>query len=192
MVKHKVREELTGVLIFVAVIWCVFLVGLVLPFSLSSWGLTPRSLFGLVGIPLMPFLHADFAHLLSNTVPLTILLLLLAGSRANSWAIVMLIVLIGGAMLWVFGRSATHVGASGLVFGLIVFLIASGLLEGRAIPLLISILVGFLYGGTLLGGILPDLGSRVSWEGHLFGAIAGGLAAVMITRQGKPAGDALS
>ncbi len=192
MVKHKVREELTGVLIFVAVIWCIFLIGLLLPFSLSALGVTPRSLSGLVGIPLMPFLHADFGHLLSNTVPLTILLLLLAGSRANSWAIIVLIVLIGGAMLWLFGRSATHVGASGLVFGLIVFLIASGLLEGRPIPLFISILVGFLYGGTLFAGVLPDFGSRVSWEGHLFGAIAGGLAAVMITRQSQPPREALS
>ena len=185
MVKHEVREELGGVLIFVAIIWGVFLVGLILPFSINAWGVTPRSLGGLVGVPLMPFLHADFAHLLSNTLPLTILLLLLAGSRANSGAIVILIVLIGGAMLWLFGRPATHVGASGLIFGLIAFLIASGFLEWRMVPLLIAVLVGFFYGGTLLTGIIPNLDSRVSWDGHLFGAIAGGLAAVLIARQNK-------
>ena len=185
MVKHSVREELLGVVGFVAIVWCVFLVGLVLPMSLNDFGVTPRSLTGLVGVPLMPFLHADFNHLLSNTVPLTILLLLLAGSKANSWSIVAFIVLMGGAMLWFFGRPATHVGASGLIFGLIAFLIASGFLEWRIVPLVVSVVVGFLYGSTLLSGIVPDLGSHISWEGHLFGAIAGGLIAVILTRQSK-------
>ena len=78
MVKHTAREELRGVLVFVGVVWCIFVVGLALPFSINSFGVTPRSLYGLVGVPLMPFLHANFNHLLSNTVPLTILLLLLA------------------------------------------------------------------------------------------------------------------
>ena len=136
------------------------------------------------GVPLMPFLHADLKHLLSNTVPLTILLLLLAGSKANSWTIVAFIVFMSGAMLWLFGRPATHVGASGLIFGLIAFLLASGILERRIVPLVISIVVGFLYGGTLLSGIVPDLGSHISWEGHLFGAIAGGLAAGLMTKRG--------
>ena len=184
MVKHSVRKELRGVLVFVGIVWCVFVVGLVLPFSINSCGVTPRSIIGLVGVPLMPFLHADLKHLLSNTVPLTILLLLLAGSKANSWTIVAFIVFMSGAMLWLFGRPATHVGASGLIFGLIAFLLASGILERRIVPLVISIVVGFLYGGTLLSGIVPDLGSHISWEGHLFGAIAGGLVAGLMTRRG--------
>jgi len=184
MVKHSVRKELRGVLVFVGIVWCVFVVGLVLPLSINSCGVTPRSISGLVGVPLMPFLHADLKHLLSNTVPLTILLLLLAGSKANSWTIVAFIVFMSGAMLWLFGRPATHVGASGLIFGLIAFLLASGILERRIVPLVISIVVGFLYGGTLLSGIVPDLGSHISWEGHLFGAIAGGLAAGLMTRRG--------
>ena len=108
MVKHSVRKELRGVLVFVGIVWCVFVVGLVLPFSINSCGVTPRSIIGLVGVPLMPFLHADLKHLLSNTVPLTILLLLLAGSKANSWTIVAFIVFMSGAMLWLFGRPATH------------------------------------------------------------------------------------
>jgi len=182
MVKHSVREELRGVLVFVGVVWCIFVVGLVLPFSINSFGVTPRSLIGLVGVPLMPFLHADLKHLLSNTVPLTVLLLLLAGSKAKSWAIVIYIVLMGGALLWLFGRPMTHVGASGLIYGLIAFLLVSGFLERRTVPLVISIVVGFLYGGTLLSGIVPDLGSRISWEGHLFGAVAGGLVAGLVTR----------
>lgn len=185
MIKHSVPEEWRGVFVFVGVVWCVFLVGLVLPFSMNSFGVTPRSRIGLVGVPLMPFLHADFTHLLSNTVPLTILLLLLAGSKANSPAIVASIVLIGGGLLWLLGRPMTHVGASGLIYGLIAFLIVSGFLERRVLPLVISIVVGFLYGGTLLSGIVPDLGSHISWDGHLWGAVAGCLVAVMLTKRGK-------
>ena len=180
--KHTIREELNGVLVFVGVIWCVFFVGLVAPFKLDSFGVTPRTLVGLVGIPAMPFLHANLAHLLSNTIPLTVLLLLLAGSKAKSWAIVAEIVLLGGVLLWLFGRQATHVGASGLISGLIVFLMVSGFLEKRIVPLVISVAVGFLYGGTLLWGILPRLGSQVSWDGHLFGAIAGGIIAYLLTK----------
>ena len=184
MAKHSVREELGGVLIFVGVVWFVFVVGLVLPFRINSYGVTPRSLNGLVGIPLMPFLHADLKHLLSNTVPLTILLILLAGSKANSWAIVIYIVLLGGGLLWLMGRPMTHVGASGLIYGLITFLLVSGFLEQRIVPLVISVVVGFLYGGTLLSGIVPDLGSHISWEGHLFGALAGVLVAGLVTKRG--------
>jgi membrane associated rhomboid family serine protease len=182
MVKHSIREEVRGVLVFVGVVWCVFVVASVLPLSINSYGLTPRSPTGLIGIPLMPFLHADLKHLLSNTVPLTVLLLLLAGSNANSSAIVIYIILIGGALLWLFGRPMTHVGASGLIYGLIAFLIVSGFRERRLVPLLISIVVGFVYGGTLLSGIVPDFTSHISWEGHLLGAVAGGLVAGLLTK----------
>jgi membrane associated rhomboid family serine protease len=80
----------------------------------------------------------------------------------------------------------THVGASGLIYGLIAFLLVSGFLERRIVPLVISIVVGFLYGGTLLAGIVPDLGSHVSWEGHLLGAVAGGLVAGLLTSRSVP------
>lgn len=183
MAKHAIREEIYGVLAFVGLIWCVFIVGHVLPLDLESFGLTPRTAAGLVGIPAAPFLHANLAHLVANTIPLTVLLLLLAGSRAPSWQIVFWIVLIGGGLLWLFGRPATHIGASGLIYGLITFLLLSGIWERRVIPMVISVLVGFLYGGALFSGILPSVKSNISWEGHLFGAIAGGAVAYMLTRR---------
>ena len=181
--RHSVREELLGVLVFVGAIWIGFALDLLIPMSLSSLGVTPRTLAGLPGIPLMPSLHEDLRHLLSNSIPLFVLLVLLAGSNARSWSVVVCIVLIGGILLWAFGRPATHIGASGLVYGLIAFLIVSGILERRIVPLLISVFVGFMYGGTLLAGIVPSLGSHISWEGHLFGAIAGGMVAWLLTRQ---------
>ena len=182
MAKHLIRDELLGVLAFVGFIWCVFIIGHVLPFRLESFGITPRTLHGLVGIPAAPFLHANLAHLISNTVPLTVLLLLLAGSKAQSWAIVISIVLVSGALLWMFGRPATHIGASGLIYGLIAYLLVSGISERRIVPMLIAIVVGFLYGGTLASGVLPTSASHISWEGHLFGAIAGGGIALLLTK----------
>lgn len=175
--KHTIQEELKWVLILVAILWSVRLVDFVLPIDFNAYGLRPRTIGGLIGIPLMPFLHGGWGHLISNTIPLAILLVLLAGSRANSIAIIVGLVLLGGLLLWLFGRSSIHIGASGLVYGLIAFLIASGFLERRLVPMLIAFLVLFLYGGTMLWGVLPSMNQGVSWDGHLFGAIAGGLLA---------------
>ena len=107
--------------------------------------------------------------------------MLLAGSRARSWEVVVAVSVLGGLLLWVFGRSANHVGASGLISGLTMFLIVSGFREGRIVPLLIALLVGFLYGGSLVMGVIPRFGSNVSWDGHLCGAIAGAIVAVALT-----------
>jgi membrane associated rhomboid family serine protease len=179
---HTIPEELWDVVVFIGLIWAVFLVSLVFP-GLDQYGVIPRKLGGIVGIAAMPFLHGNLGHILSNTVPLFVLLVLLAGSRAESWKVVVVISILGGFLLWIFGRPAVHIGASGLISGLIAFLILSGLLEMRIVPLLIALFVGFLYGGSLVLGLLPRLGSEVSWDGHLCGAIAGALVAFALTRR---------
>jgi membrane associated rhomboid family serine protease len=178
---HKIREELYGIVAFIGVIWGVFFVSRFAP-GLDDFGVVPRTLGGLVGIPAAPFLHENLHHILSNTFPLFILLALLAGSRARSWEVVANIVLLGGLVLWLFGRAAVHIGASGLIFGLIVFLIISGFLEKRPVPLAFAVIVGFLYGGTLVFGVLPRFGSHISWDGHLCYAAAGGIVAYALTR----------
>jgi membrane associated rhomboid family serine protease len=182
--KHTIREEIRGVLVFVGIIWAVFILDMLLPGEFTNLGLSPRNLFGLIGIPLAPFLHGDFKHLLSNTIPLVILLTLMAGSRTRTWPTVAEITLLGGSLLWLFGRGGSsedgrfvHVGASGLVYGLIAFLIVAGFREKRLVPMMVAILVGVLYGGTLLSGVIPSARGNISWDGHLFGALAGaGLA----------------
>jgi membrane associated rhomboid family serine protease len=183
MAKHTIREELHAVLAFVGFIWLVFLIGYILPFRLDSFGITPRTTRGLVGIVAAPFLHANWAHITSNTIPLTVLLVLLAGSRAASWGIVISIVLLSGALVWLFARPYTHIGASSLIYGLVAYLFVSGIREQRIVPMAIAIVVGFLYGGSLASGVVPQLGSQVSWEGHLFGAIAGAAIAYLMTRR---------
>lgn len=167
-------ERVRPIAIFVGAIWVVFLLDLVLP--LEALGLVPRSLTGLVGIVTMPFLHGSLAHILSNTVPLIILLGLMVLSRPRPWSTMILLTLISGAALWLLGRSALHIGASGLIYALMGFLIAAGALERRLLPAAVALFVGLTYGLTIIGGIMPWQ-SGVSWEGHLFGLLAGaGLA----------------
>jgi membrane associated rhomboid family serine protease len=183
---HTVGQELKGIAIFVGIVWGAFILNwIVYLIDFNSFGLLPRTLWGAVGIVSMPFLHVGWGHLLGNTVPLLILLTLLAGSKARLWEIVAEIVIAGGVLLWIFGRNATHVGASGLIYGLVAFLIISGLLERRIIPLIVSFAVGILYGGMLIWGVLPGTDSQVSWDGHLCSAIAGGLVAWLLTREPK-------
>ena len=181
---HTIRQEFHGVVLFVGAIWAVYFVSLMYP-GLDQYGVIPRRSVGLVGIAAMPFLHANLHHLVSNTIPLIVLLILLAGSRAESWEVVVLISCLGGLLLWIFGRPAVHIGASGLISGLVTFLILSGFLEQRMIPLLIALLVGFLFGGSLVLGVLPRIASQISWDGHLCGAAAGGLVAYALTRGAK-------
>ncbi len=172
--QHHIGEEINWILSFIVVIWLVFIADIFLP--LEQLGLVPRDLGGLVGIVGMHFLHGSWHHLLSNSVPLLVLLMLLAGSRANSVSIVLAICLIGGAVLWVIGRPLLHVGASLLVFGLASFLVVAGLLEKRLVSLIISGIVMFVYGTSLLKGIMPFAPS-ISWEGHISGLVAGVIAA---------------
>lgn len=167
------RDRIREAVILVAIMWIVRAIDFVLPIDMNVYGLIPRTVRGLLGIVTMPFLHAGWWHLIGNTVPLCILLFVLSATRNDRWQIVLSIVLLGGGMLWCFGRSAVHVGASGLVYGLVAFLIAFGLLSRDFVSVLVSLVIGFLYGTTLLSGILPSVGSPVSWDGHLFGAIAG-------------------
>lgn len=179
---HTIKEEIRSIVIFVAAIWLIFLLDRFLP--LEKLGLVPREFDGIFGIIAMTFLHADFAHIMSNFVPLVVMLCLLAGSRANSIIIVVSIIAIGGALLWLFGRGNTlHIGASLLVFGLAVFLIVSGILEKRTVPMLISLFVAVTYGGILLSGIAPWQ-KGVSWDGHLFGGIGGAITAWLLVGKG--------
>lgn len=180
---HRIREELPAVLVFIGLIWLVFILDRFLP--LEYFGLVPRELFGLAGVVIMPFLHGDWGHLMSNTVPLLVLLTLLAGSKANSRSIVLMIIVLGGVLLWLLGRGdSIHIGASGLVFGLAVFLIVSGLLERRTLPLLVSALVAVMYGSSLVSGIVPGQ-HGVSWDGHLLGGLAGAVTAFVLVKYSR-------
>lgn len=182
------HSYLTLPLKFVAVIWIVFAVDTLLPgISFCEYGILPRTLKGLFGIPLSPFIHAGFGHIMSNTVPLLVLLSITTLYFKNkTYYILIIIIILGGALVCLFGRASYHVGASGLVYGLAGFLVFFGIYERKVIPLIISIFVACTYGISMLIGLLPVF-PGVSWEGHLFGAVAGVLTAKVIhnTAHGK-------
>jgi membrane associated rhomboid family serine protease len=161
---------------FVTAIWVVELVNSFMGHQLNAWGILPRTVHGLMGIPLSPFLHGGFSHVLSNTIIFLGLSSLIAprGGKVLLW-LSLFIILLGGLGVWVFGRSAIHVGASGLVFGYFGYLVSRAWYERRPGSILVAIVVVVLYGGLIVG-VLPVPGF-VSWESHLSGLIAGVLAA---------------
>jgi len=165
-----------------AVMWVVEIINGFIGHRLSVWGILPRTTPGLIGIPLSPFLHGSFNHVLSNTIPFLVLggLVAFQGSQ-KLVGVSLFIVVVGGLAVWLIGRSAIHVGASGLVFGYFGYLVASGWYDRRPGTILAAIAVVVLYGG-LLFGLLPTQGF-VSWEAHLFGLMAGVLVARLTRRK---------
>ena len=192
------RERLVAILlllIFVGAIWVVFLVNeLLFNGGLNRYGLYPLALpyrglsnlelswayftIGLRGILLSPLLHGSVSHLLSNTLPLLVLggFVALRGTRTLT-ALSLFVVVLGGLLVWIVGRPAVHIGASGLVFGYFGYLVAQGWYERSFVSIAVAVVVLLLYGGIIFGA-LPQ-GGFISWEGHLFGLIAGALAARM-------------
>ena len=169
---------------FIAVIWGVEVANTLMDHRLSEFGIVPRTTEGLRGIPLWPYLHAGFAHLISNTLPLAVLGGVIAIPGRNTLLKVSaIVVVVSGAGVWVFARPGIHVGASGLVFGYFGYLVARGWYQRSLSSVAVAILVVFFYGG-LIFGIVPSFGF-VSWEGHLFGLMAGILAAKIIDEK-KP------
>ncbi|MCI9889000.1 rhomboid family intramembrane serine protease [Micrococcales bacterium 31B] len=150
-------------------------------------GIRPRRLWGIVGIPCSPFLHAGWGHLLSNTIPFLVLGALVVAT--GQWLTVTLFVaVVGGALVWLIGRSGVTVGASGLIFGFFGFLVADGFVSGDRSSLITAVIVVLVYGG-LITGIVPRWRSPVSWQAHLGGLAAGAWVAWLLHTGGLP--DAL-
>ena len=165
---------------FVALLWAVQVVNWITGYGLNpAFGLIPRHGSGLDGVIAMPLLHGSFSHLMANTPPLLVMGGLLVATTTRGLLSVNAVVIgLGGALVWLFGSSAIHIGASGLVFGWFGFLIARGLVDRSPITLGAALVVGVLY-SSILWGVLPGQ-PGVSWEAHLFGAIAGAAAAALV------------
>lgn len=173
-------NRLTVLAVFIGLLWVIQVVNWAMSYQLNfAFGLVPRAITGLDGIAGMPFLHASFQHLLANTPPLLVMGALLAATATRALiAVNAVIIALGGTLVWLFGSSAIHIGSSGLVFGWFGFLVTRGLAD-RSLPTLgAALAVGILY-GTMLWGVLPGQ-PGVSWEAHLFGAVAGVAAAFLI------------
>lgn len=164
--------RITEVVIFIGLLWLVELFNSGVGHQLNVFGIHPRSPIGLSGIVFWPFLHANTAHLIANTLPLAILswFVLLRGFR-QYLLISIGITLLAGIAVWLFARPAIHIGASGLIFGYFGFLVAAAWYEKSLKSFLLAILTVFLYGG-MVWGVLPQE-PHISWEAHFFGLLAG-------------------
>lgn len=175
--RARVSSGLQLLAALVGLMWVSEIVDTALGNELDDYGIIAREPDGLIGIVTAPFLHLGFGHLSANTMPLLMLGALIAfGGAARLFAVTAMVAVLGGFGTWLVSPPNTvTIGASGLVFGYAAYLVARGLFNARIGQVLIGVVVVVIWGGALLGGLLPQAG--ISWQGHLFGAIAGVLAA---------------
>ncbi|WP_310424220.1 rhomboid family intramembrane serine protease [Chamaesiphon sp. VAR_48_metabat_135_sub] len=173
----EIRTQLLILATLVGIMWGLEILDtFVFQHGLDTLGILPRNSIGLRGILFAPFLHGSFAHLTANTLPFLALGWLIMAQSIKNFVIVSLIcMLVGGSGTWLFGASALHIGASGVIFGYLGFLLARYYFDRRLSSGIIALFVGCTY-GSVLWGILPSL-PGISWEGHLFGFLSGILAA---------------
>ncbi len=180
-----------GVLVggFVAALWLLEFVDTAAGHRLDQYGVQPRESEGLLGVLFAPLLHAGFDHLAANTVPVVVLgFLVLFSGIGRGLAVTLVIWLVAGLGVWLIAPAGTvHLGASGLVFGWLVYLMVRGVVSRRPGEVILGLTLFFLYGG-LLFGVLPGQ-PGISWQGHLFGAVGGLLAALGFSerRERRPA-----
>ncbi len=169
---QMIAKKFQPIVIIVVLLWAVELLNIFMGHRLVSWGIVPRTLSGLIGIPLAPILHGGIWHAISNTIPLILLgSLTLLGGKGRFWETTIYITLLTGLLVWLFARDAHHVGASGLVFGYFGVILARAAIERSFTSIFLGLVTVMFYGG-LIWGILP-MRSHVSFESHLFGLIAG-------------------
>lgn len=164
--------------IAVLLLWVVYLLDKGLGRDLYLWGILPRSVQGLRGILFSPFIHGDVEHLFNNSVPVFLLgWALMYFYPRIAGRVVLVSWIISGAWVWISARDNYHIGASGVVYGVAAFLFFSGVLRRQRTLMALSLLVVFLY-GSMVWGIFPIV-PRISWESHLWGAVAGTVMAYL-------------
>lgn len=170
--KNLFLDSLKYAILLVGVLWIIHVGLLFLGIDNGQFGVFPRRLFGLRGILTSPFVHGGFQHLINNSAPLLVLTtMILFFYRRIAWQSIGIIYFLAGILLWIFGRSVFHIGASGVIYGLAAFVLWNGIFRRNIRAIALSVIVVFLYGGMFYG-VLP-IKEGVSWEGHLLGAIAG-------------------
>jgi membrane associated rhomboid family serine protease len=171
-----------GTVVFI--MWLVKIVEQLFGFELSFLGIYPLKVEGLSGILLSPFLHYDYKHLLSNSIPVLVLgtgifyFYSEVALKVTFW-----IYLLTGFSVWLAGRDAWHIGASGLVYGFASFLFFSGIIRKYFRLVALSLLVVFLY-GSMVWGMIPDFYQNVSWESHMMGFVSGIIMAIWFRNKG--------
>jgi membrane associated rhomboid family serine protease len=173
----------------VALMWVLEVINTADSNGLDGDGIHARDIGRLWGIFTAPFLHASFAHLISNTIPFVFMGAIIALRGAARLAVVSgIVIVIGGLGTWLISPSgATTIGASGVVFGYATYLFARGFFDRSLLELLTGLIVGAVWGGALVASLVPQ--QHISWQGHLSGALAGVIAAYLLRRERPPAGE---
>jgi membrane associated rhomboid family serine protease len=156
----------------VGLMWLVKIIEVIQNYKYTRWGIFPRDLDGLPGIVAAPFIHSDWEHLMSNSIPMLALMsMVMVFYKRVAIPSVIIITIFTGFTVWLFARDAYHVGASGVVYGLVAFLAWTGIFRRnlKSIILALVMLVAF---GSYFHGIVPNK-DGVSWESHLFGGLVG-------------------
>jgi membrane associated rhomboid family serine protease len=169
--------------LMVLVMWVLEVIDTVDHHKLDQYGIQPHETDGLVGIVTAPFLHAGFGHLIGNTLPFVVMGVLIAlNGAARVLAVTAIVGLVSGLGVWLIAPEHTnHIGASGIVFGYATYLMARGFYNHSALEIVVGIVIAAIFGTALLGGLAPQQG--ISWQGHLFGAIGGVVAARLLVRE---------
>ena len=168
---------------YLVLIWAVFLVNdFIFGGALNNFGVRPRETSTLWGILTAPLLHADYGHIVANSLPGALFAGLIAmSSKRLFWQVTLLITVVGGGLTWLVGGVNTvHIGASGLIYGWLAFLVVRGFVNRRVMQIILGVILASMYSG-LIWGVLPTQ-MAVSWQMHLFGGLAGIWAAVMFKR----------
>jgi membrane associated rhomboid family serine protease len=179
------QDRIAGVqvvLALLAAMWVLVVVDVALDHRLDQYGIEPRDPDGLVGVVAAPFLHADFGHLIANTIPFVTLGIIIGlQGVARMLAVTGIVMVVSGLGTWLIAPdNSIHIGASGIVFGYATYLLARGVFNRDLIEIGIGLGVVAIWGTALLGGLIPQDG--VSWQGHFFGAVGGVLAARVFAR----------
>ena len=177
------RDGIRIVLGMLALMWVLWIVNAADGYRLDQLGIEPRNVDHLYGILTAPFLHASFGHILGNSVPFLILGVMIALGGVRRLLIVTgVCILVSGLGVWLVASGGSEtIGASGVIFGFATYLVSRGVFTRRIADVAVGVLVGVLFGLTLLADLIPHPG--VSWQGHLFGALAGVLAAALLSRR---------
>ena len=178
-------KSVTAVLALVSVLWIVFLLQQFGIVDSNSYGNWPHHVEGLKGIIFSPFLHGSFEHLISNTLPILVLLTVLLNAYPRiAIPVLIFIHITSGALVWALAPdTGVHIGISGIIYGIAGFLIASGIFRKDRSSVAIAIFVTLMYGGMLIG-FIPQQG--ISWQSHLYGALSGIFIAFVLRKKDLP------
>lgn len=181
--RERAKTAAVVMVAWVALLWLLEVVDVASGHALDDFGVMPRTTSELVDVVPSAFIHFGFAHVAANSVPLLVLGFLAAlGGLRRFAAVCALIIVCDGLGVWLIAPAHTNTaGASGLVFGLFGFLLCSGFVERRPMGVVVAVLVGAVWGGSILAGIAPGQ-TGVSWQGHLIGLLAGVAAAFLFRR----------